>query len=1189
MAAAVFELRGAVLSPDVESLAKEVDSVYSAMSVRERLAQICAVNGKRLRNDDGSLNVEKAERYLKNGIGHICQYACNSEGLPETERDFAKALQTWMIEKSSSGIPAVMHEEVITGFAGRGATVYPQEIGAACSFDPELFQKKSDEIAQAARAVGCTQALSPMADVISNSNWTRLEEGFGESGYLAAVMGDAFVEGLQRNPGRHGIIRGVGACTKHFLGYGTIGGGESRPWTEIFDEVIYPHEAMMNHADALATMPCYDRFKGVQSITNKVMLTDLLRGYIGFKGVTMSDYGCVKDWGREALIAGNDIDLPHGAAYAKLLPVLEKGDDPELNAAFERAVRNALMLKARLGLLRVRRGGKIKTAADLPLDHDLWIEGPLDLDRNEWRETARKLAEESMVLLKNNGVLPLGNIGRGDRENGRKLRVLLTGPNANSQWALTGDYTYHSMQAFWRRNPRNWPEPHMVTPLEAFLALSTKHQALSTVYARGVNWCEPGDVGVSAGGDPRSAGLGLKLAESADETDFDQAVKLAAESDVIVACMGENFTLCGENRQRRDDRLPGRQIEFVRALCATGKPVVLVVFGGRNQVLDDLADKCAAVIQAWYPGEAGGTALVNLLTGKANFSGKLAMTYQKSTDREPMMAYDGSDTDDRIQWPFGYGLSYTKYEYSSIRRFVDLSIEKDWVEIPIRVKNAGEVKGTEVVEAYVAGRKIVDSSIRRFVDLKKLRAFGRVELEAGEEKALLVRIPVESFGEYENGWIVKPGEYAVKIGGSSRELPIEVKVKIEGERRFARRSQFFGAVVAGEFVDSSIRRFVDPKSGMKVIEVMPGVVNHKGPIHLESNTELRIDEGAELVFSADPADYLPAVKTSWEGTHVLGYSPLIYAYGATNVAITGKGVIRSDNRVWNVWGANRKNGNKSRHAEAKRIQVEEWNAKAVPLEEREWWKLDGSYDRPQLIQFYNCETVKLDGFTVRGSPFWTIHLLESKNCEVRNLDVFADGHNTDGIDIESSENVLVENCVFNQGDDGIVLKSGLNRDGRDTAKPTKNVTIRNCVLNEGHGLLSIGSELSGGIENILLEDCRCDATVDKLLFIKSNPARGGYVKNVTFRRVKAGAVRFDAFAIITNYFWKPEEHVGEEAFATKVEDVTVEDVYAASCRQVYNLTGYEENPIENVTIRNLKVAAPREESSVKCVNNLKVE
>ena len=123
---------------------------------------------------------------------------------------------------------------------------------------------------------------------------------------------------------------------------------------------------------------------------------------------------------------------------------------------------------------------------------------------------------------------------------------------------------------------------------------------------------------------------------------------------------------------------------------------------------------------------------------------------------------------------------------------------------------------------------------------------------------------------------------------------------------------------------------------MKVIEVMPGVVNHKGPIHLESNTELRIDEGAELVFSADPADYLPAVKTSWEGTHVLGYSPLIYAYGATNVAITGKGVIRSDNRVWNVWGANRKNGNKSRHAEAKRIQVEEWNAKAVPLEKREW-------------------------------------------------------------------------------------------------------------------------------------------------------------------------------------------------------------------------------------------------------------
>ena len=261
----------------------------------------------------------------------------------------------------------------------------------------------------------------------------------------------------------------------------------------------------------------------------------------------------------------------------------------------------------------------------------------------------------------------------------------------------------------------------------------------------------------------------------------------------------------------------------------------------------------------------------------------------------------------------------------------------------------------------------------------------------------------------------------------------------------------------------------------------------------------------------------------------------------------------------------------------------------MPLERREWWKLDGAYDRPQLLQFYNCRNVKLDGFTVRASPFWTIHLLESKDCEVRNLDVFADGHNTDGIDIESSENVLVENCVFNQGDDGIVLKSGLNRDGRDTAKPTKNVTIRNCVLNEGHGLLSIGSELSGGVENVLLEDCRCDATVDKLLFVKSNPARGGYVKNVTFRRVRAGAIRHDAFAIITDYFWKPEEHVGETIFAARVSDITVEDVYAASCRKAYNLTGYGENPIENVTIRNFKVSAPRGENSVKCVNNLREE
>ena len=751
-------------------LTQQVDDLYARLSLEERVAQVCAVTIWEMKDAQGRFDAEKARRTVPHGIGHVCQFACSQRNDPEVVRDFVRDAQAYFISGTRPGIPAIFHEEVISGFATRGATVYPQQIGAAASFDPDLMRVKCRETGEAGRMVGCSFALSPMADVIYNSVWTRLEEGYGESGYLSAVMGTAFVEGLQQCESRGGRVKGLGACCKHFLGYGDIGGGLHRDWKDIHEDVILPHEAMIRRADATAVMTSYGEFKGVQAVSNPLLVQGLLRDYIGFNGAVVSDYGAVV-WGtdalpegparealqrrraKEALLAGNDIDLQYGFSYRHLVDMVRSGEIPE--SAVERAVKRSLMLKARLGLLE--KGAK------------LWSDGPVCLDRPEWRATARRLAEESVVLLKNDGVLPLGAAG------GSAPRVALVGPNANSDWAMLGDYTYHCMQAFWQRNPQLYATPHIVTLKEALSP---------DIYARGVDWSESGESVVGGGGDARAKDLQLAVAGNQDETDFDKAVAAAAGADVIVAAMGENYTLCGEARQRPDDALPGRQAAFVKALLATGRPVVLVLFGGRNLVLDDeTAERCAAVLHAYYPGEEGGHAVADILRGVVSPSGRLPMTYPRVVDRKDLTFGDGTDTPDRARWPFGHGLGYTKFRYAADGA---ARVNGEWVEIPFRLKNVGERAGTEVVQVYLKlGRT-------------RLRAFGRISLDAGASARLVSRIPVESFaewqGEAKGEWALRPGEYTVKIGASAWDTPVERTVRLDAGRRFPVRNVFFGSI-----------------------------------------------------------------------------------------------------------------------------------------------------------------------------------------------------------------------------------------------------------------------------------------------------------------------------------------------------------------------------------------------------------
>ena len=346
-----------------------------------------------------------------------------------------------------------------------------------------------------------------------------------------------------------------------------------------------------------------------------------------------------------------------------------------------------------------------------------------------------------------------------------------------------------------------------------------------------------------------------------------------------------------------------------------------------------------------------------------------------------------------------------------------------------------------------------------------------------------------------------------------------------------------------------------------------------GPIHLKSNVNLHLEDGATLLFSEDPADYLPAVRSTWEGMECYNYSPLIYAYECQNVAITGKGRLQAKLDVWKVWYARPKP-----HMEAL-AQLYHMASAGVPVEERQM-AVGEAHLRPQFIQFNRCENVLLEGVSIDNSPFWVIHPFLSKDIVIRGVSVNARGHNNDGVDPEMSQNVLIEDCVFNQGDDAIAIKSGRNQDAWRLNTPAKNIVIRNCKIQRGHQLLAIGSELSGGVENVLLENCRVDkslASVGHLVYIKTNHRRGGYVKNIYVRNVTAGDLRHGVLGIETNvlYQWKNLVPTYEERL-TPIRDVYINDVDVASVEYISRIDGKYASEIVNISLSNVEASAVRD-------------
>ena len=742
----------------VENLEQKVDELYSKMSQEERIAQLRSGYMDELFDKDGKLDTAQCQKLIPYGIGHFSQYASQELEDANSLRERVAIVQDWLMHHTPNGIPALFHEEVLSGINTMDATIYPQQIGQACSFNPELAARKSLQTGKDLRAMGGVLSLSPMVDVCRNPSFNRLEESYGEDGYLSAVMGTAFVKGLQQGD----LKKGVGACSKHYLGYG--GGGDADE-KEMMEEILLPHETMIRLAGSKVIMPGYHAVHGTKCVASSEILNDILRGYLGFDGMVVSDYTAIDQIpGLEtplqkavaAINGGNDVDFPRGVNYQHLQEALDKGLVKK--ETFERAVKDVLRHKFRAGLFD-------KTPY-------LYSKEPVKLDTEEERQTAYDIASQSIVLLENKGVLPL--------QNGKK--VFVTGPNANSIWAMCGDYTFPSMFYFWQSWKKKWDDsrlPHIVKLLEAMEA--SKPKGIELFYSRGCDWTEEIETKFAESGDKRAWEYKLlhRKVQAEDKIDKAEALAMAKESDVIVAAVGENVMLCGENCDRQGLRLPGKQEAYVEELLATGKPVVLVVFGGRAQVISKIADRCAAIIQAWYPGEEGGHAVADILYGKISPSAKLSVSYP-NTEINEAICYNYSDKRDaRIAWPFGYGLSYATFEYANLQVDKEASTDSEAIQLSFDVKNTGKMKADEIAQVYLSPTE-EGQHIRPI----QLQGFARLSLNPGESKTAKVKLYTEQFGYYSHEdkrqWNIAPGTFEIKIGASSEDIKLKEKIVLKG-------------------------------------------------------------------------------------------------------------------------------------------------------------------------------------------------------------------------------------------------------------------------------------------------------------------------------------------------------------------------------------------------------------------------
>ncbi|MEM4825262.1 MAG: glycoside hydrolase family 3 C-terminal domain-containing protein, partial [Desulfurococcaceae archaeon] len=613
--------------------------------------------------------------------------------------------------------------------------------------------------------------LSPVLDLCRDPRWGRCEETYGEDPYLVASMGLKYITGLQTED----ISKGVVATGKHFAGHGFPEGGRNIAQVhlglrEFMEQHLYPFEVAVKLGGLLAIMPAYHEIDGIPCHANKWLLTDVLRREWGFRGIVVSDYNGIlqlhsihkiaKDCTtafKLALEAGVDLNFPDIECFDQLVDAVRDGLISQ--SIIDRAVERVLRLKHMLGLF------------ENPFIDELNV--PETLDNEVHRRLALEAARESIVLLKNNGILPLPkDIGS----------IAVIGPNAASPRNMLGDYHYDA------HVPGEGISVKVITVLEG---IKNKVSGRTRVlYAKG---CD---------------------IDSQDRSGFKEAIEVAMNADVVVAVMGEKSGLdpawfglnkeiaqhtSGEGVDRASLRLPGIQEELIKELSKTGKPIVLVLINGRPLAVTNILQYVDAVIEAWFPGEEGGNAIADVIFGDVNPSGRLPISIPKDIgqipvyySRKPSSFRSYIDMDSKPLFPFGYGLSYTEFEYNDLIVKPKQTTVFGFVEIGVTVENTGKYPGKEVVQLYISRDY---SSVTR--PLRELKGFCKIYLNPGEKKKIVFRVPIESLAYYDADFklVIEPGVYKVMIGKNAEDIVLESSFEVVGERTVVyERRHYFTAI-----------------------------------------------------------------------------------------------------------------------------------------------------------------------------------------------------------------------------------------------------------------------------------------------------------------------------------------------------------------------------------------------------------
>lgn len=752
-----------------------VTDLLGQMTLSEKLAQLGGVWATDLIDENKAFVAAKAQNAIQHGIGHISRIGASSLLPPSQSAALANAIQKFLVEQTRLGIPAIVHEESCAGYMARGATTFPQAIGLAATWEPDLVYELAAVIRAQMRAVGAHVALAPVLDVVRDPRWGRVEEAFGEDPYLVTQIGNAYIRGLQSDDMRDGIA----ATGKHFAGHGWPEGGRNwsivrippREFREVF---LTPFWSAIQEAKIASIMNAYHEMDGIPCGASRELMIDILRSEMDFDGVVVSDYFTLdsllnyyrvavdaQDAARQGIEAGIDIELPVWNYYRDPLRAAVESGQVEISLV-EASVRRVLRMKAQLGLFEkpyVDDGKAIEV-----------------FNTAEQRALSLKTAEKSIVLLKNEHLLPLPT---------DLTSIAVIGPSADSIRLLQGDYHYPSHLEGVFVSDMDIEVP--TNPAQGLDTASMRDHFVPSVSVL---------AGIRAVVSPKTQihyAQGCEI-NSADTYGFAEAVEAARQAQVAVVVVGGRSGLarhctCGESLDRAQLGLPGVQQQLVELIHNTGTPVVVVLLNGRPYALPWIAEHIPAIVEAWLPAQEGGTAIARMLFGEANPGGRVPMTFPRDPGQLPLY-FNHKPSGCRSHWlgdyidmsvtplfPFGHGLSYTQFAYSSLLIAPEQVSALGKVVISIEVQNTGARAGDEVVQLYLSSRA---GSVTRPV--RELKGFKRITLSPGEVKTVSFRVPVTNLAFYNRQMdiVVEPGVVDVMIGSSSADIRARGEFEITG-------------------------------------------------------------------------------------------------------------------------------------------------------------------------------------------------------------------------------------------------------------------------------------------------------------------------------------------------------------------------------------------------------------------------